>query len=751
MNALSGLLPAVFWWLVSFVLIVTSQTSPGVHDVPLLEPAQDSQIAEMTAWHAPLTIYWPWQTGRRISVWTASALAAALITFVTATLRTATTPLLGGLVLICLSSVADISHVLAAVATAGVTAAAMTFLQSPENRALRNILMRMIFALFVTIDFGLSLFVAIPVVILNLVQKLAGRKGKSVSTWFLTSIAVSALMLASLTIPGFAAALVRPWSSLLAPNVADILPSLGSPFSGDAAAGNIVALLLLTTVTIIHIARLRGTSDAWMAWLPSCLITAMLLAVGCATRHYFWISMVAVAASVRFASKPDQVPFSNARSKTATLVILVLAAMHVCLNVVISGNSAGDWVIPQRSANTTELKVSGPILLMNLDQSSDWAFQIPGDATLLATNRWDVPGDQLLEYCLACRDIGFGRKEQYRKADGHWGGYRSFLSRYSPSAIVVDSSDLLVLRHLSVDPDWGLVAIDARRTVFRRLDNPQARTQSGRAMSLCYWLEWPAARAPSAPDGILQLGTDADNRVIGSIMNAIRLPYAALRMLPTDDHDQTILVMTQAYSELALRSQRQMAQSSLIDLYRTSLGGQGLNSLWQLTYKQKLLRDTLRDSITEFESSLRRSEFQSSHHADRDRVAGQGSKSAHGDPDFVVIQLEDSIRDAIQFGLLPEARSLLADLQDGPIRDFYEALLLEVNQHSALRRLEQVVQSGRLPERLQSEGHFYIGCLAIEAREPRKACSHFSSCLASETGSRFAGLCNMYLQRLACQ
>ena len=108
MNALSILLTAVFWWLVSFVLIVTSQTSPGVHDVPLLESTPGSQIAGMSAWHSPLTIYWPGQTGRRVSVWTASALAAAMIAGVTASLRTATTPLLCGLVLICLSSAADI-------------------------------------------------------------------------------------------------------------------------------------------------------------------------------------------------------------------------------------------------------------------------------------------------------------------------------------------------------------------------------------------------------------------------------------------------------------------------------------------------------------------------------------------------------------------------------------------------------------------------------------------------------------------
>lgn len=749
MNALSILLTAVFWWLVSFALIVTSQTSPGVHDVPLLEPAQASQIAEMTAWHSPLTIYWPGQTGRRVSAWTASALAAALITVVTASLRTATTPFLGGLVLICLSSAADITHVLAAVSTAGVTAAAMLFLQSPENYALRTVLIRIAFSVLVTIDFGLALFVAIPIVILNLVKKAVGRKKKSLVIVFCISAAVAALTLASLMIPGFGAALIRPWTSLHVPNVADILPSLGAPFAGDAAAGNMVTLLLLTTVSIVHIARLRRTSDAW---LPSCLITAMLLAVGCATRHYFWISMVAVAASVRLAAKPAQGQASMPRSKTATLVILVLAIIPIGLNVVISGNNAVDWVIPQRSANTTELQVSGPILLLNLDQSSDWAYQIPGDSRLLASDRWDVLGDRLQEYCLACRDIGAGRKEQYRQAEGNLGGYRSFLSRYGPSAIVVDSSDLLVLRHLSVDPDWGLASLDARRTVFLRLDNPQARFQSGRAMSLCYWLEWPTPHAPSAPDGILQLGTDADNRVIGSIMNAIRLPYAALRMLPTDDHDQTILVATQAYSELALRSRRQMAQASLIDHYRTSLGGKRLHSLWQISYKQKLLRDSLRDSILEFESSLPGNVSKLSHDAYVHRLAGQGTQPADGNPDIEVLQLEDAIRNSLQFGLLSEARSLLAMLHDGPIRDFYEALLLlEVNQHSALSRLEVVIQSGELPERLQSEGDFYVGCLAIEARDTPKACSHFLSCQASGTGSGFAGLCEMYLHRLACQ
>ena len=607
----------------------------------------------------------------------------------------------------------------------------------------------MALSVLVTIDFGLGLFVAIPVVILNSVQKAVGRKGKSVAIVVCTSVAVSALTLASLLIPGFGSALIRPWTSLHLPNVADILPSLGSPFAGDAAAGNMVTFLLLTTIFIVHIARLRRTSDAW---LPSCLITVMLLAVGCATRHFFWISMVAVAASVRFVAKPEQRPGLKAQSTTATLVILVLAIIHIGFNVVISGNNAVDWVIPQRSANTTELQVSGPILLMNLDHSSDWADQIPRDSRLLASDRWDVLGDQLQEYCLACRDIGAGRKEQYRRADGHWGGYRSFLSRYGPSAIVVDSSDLLVLRHLSVDPDWGLVAIDARRTVFRRLDNPQAKIQSGRAMSLCYWLEWPTTRAPSSLDGILQLGTDADNRVIGSIMNAVRLPYAALRMLPADDHDQTILVATQAYLELALRSRRQMAQASLIDHYRTSLGGKRLHSLWQISSKQTLLRDSLRDSILEFESSLPGNVSHLSNAADVHRFAGQGTQPADGNLDTEVLQLEDAIRNSLQLGLLPEARSFLAMLHDGPIRAFYEALLLlEGNQVSALSQLEVVVQSSELPERLQSEGDFYIGCLAIEARDSAKACRHFASCQASNTGSRFAGLCDMYLYRLACQ
>ena len=755
MNAISWFTTLGLWWLVSFLLIVTSQSMPGVHDVPLLEPAQGSQFAEATAWHSPLTVFWPSQSGRRATVWTASALAAAVIVVATSSLRTANTPLLAGLVLICLSLSADVSHVLAAASIAAVAASAMTYLQSAGNQSLKHLVISMAVVVLITIDFGLGLCVAVPVIILK--QSLVWRHLKNQRTSGFSRVRPLAcvtgvflgLVIPVFLLPGFASALMRPWTSISATHAADILPSLASPFVGDLAVHHIVTVALLTFLIVFHISQKCRSS---IVSIPMGLYAGMLLLIGCSTRHYFWISMVTLAACFTPCAKPKREADFAGQSRVAIPVVGGIAGIYIWLNVMISGHTTVDWVVPQRSLITDELQIPGPILLMNLDHSSDWAWRIPGDSTLLGTDRWDVFGERLFKYCEACRDIGAGKKEMYRHADGRWGGYRTFLSQFQPSAIVVDSGDLLVLRHLSLDPDWGMIAIDARRTVFRRLDNPQARMQSGRAMSFFYWLEWPTDLAPSSPEGVLQLGTDADNRVLASIMNAIRLPYAALRLLPEDDCHSTVLIKTQAYFELALRSQRQMAQFSLVDHFRAAIGGQRLETLWQLSTRQKLLRNKLSQSMVVFHNATRDAIIKlpgkNSDHPGKTQAEAKNDSDSENAEDH----LEKQIRSAVLSGNVVDAQNRLSQLQHGPVRDFYEAVVsLDIDPGSGFRNLESLVLSGELPEMLQSESRFYLGCLAIEAREPSKACQHFSTCQAAASGARFTGLCDMYLFRLGCR
>ncbi|MCP4509454.1 MAG: hypothetical protein GY826_24020, partial [Fuerstiella sp.] len=171
-----------------------------------------------------------------------------------------------------------------------------------------------------------------------------------------------------------------------------------------------------------------------------------------------------------------------------------------------------------------------------------------------------------------CKDVLQGRQNSYRRSDGSWGGYSRFFQKWNPALIVIDSVQLQAIRQFSVDPNWSILSIDAKRTVFGSVTNSQTRLQARNATDLFYFLEWPNSRRRVSASGVLELGTAADARQVAAVLNAIRLPYAALRVLPKGDHPDTSFARAWSYTELAHRALRQTGRWSLIDQYRAVCG-----------------------------------------------------------------------------------------------------------------------------------------------------------------------------------
>lgn len=550
------------------------------------------------------------------------------------------------------------------------------------------------------------------------------------------AVAVALIGGAAASNAAFAAALLRPLNWLWAETA--LLSAVRIQFGMDAQS---VGQLLLVTVIIAAVWRVMifgnsGTVERCVA------IVLAACGLGCG---YFTAPAAIALTSLNAVWPAGQTAAGQTISRPSVStpsvsfkerVLSAVLSPWSCLLLVLVYwswlfSSEGSAVVggsgqPER-IDPLVWPFEGSVLLTDRDHSKDWNHpEIRRRFPVLVNDRWDAKFQDFREYYLGVMDLKHGRREHYMRSDLSFGGFRDFLSRYQSVAIVVDSSDLDLIRHLSVDPLWRVMSVDSRRTTFGLSNSSRTAAQTRRASRLFLQLEWPRAGVQMPLEGTLALGLPRDSRVVAQVLASMRLPFAALRVLPADDSASTRAAKTWCYLELAHRALRHTGQPSLLDQWRATTGLKQIEQ--RLTTGQQ---DTER--IARALNSLSNSEVR--------------SIKIDADPPETN---EQNLRFAIAQGDRDRAAFYLAKLSSGPLGLFYGAVVdsSQTAPENVRQQLTEALESSQLPSRLRPEILFYRGTLALEIGDVAAARFNFEECRKFGPESRFFGLCDQYAKQL---
>ncbi|MHC4876424.1 MAG: hypothetical protein ACYTGL_07985 [Planctomycetota bacterium] len=513
---------------------------------------------------------------------------------------------------------------------------------------------------------------------------------------------------------GFAATMLRPVNWLNLTSGQSLLPSLAPAFEQELQR---LPLLLMALMPVCIGSMLIRQRDPKPISLPL-LVTFVSLGLGCA--HFLWLCLFGIAAGL-VGDDPEPVRGRFSRSvQVAALIASVLCSLgHIdTYREYFAGEEQS-----RRRVSPDQWRTSGPVILLDLTQSQDWqSSTVRSRFPLLVDDRWEAFNDFYDDYAAVCRDFTEVRIESYLRTDGSWGGYTHWLREWKPALLVCSSGELPAIRSLSLSPHWKLAGIDPRRTVFGR-DNDggiaPAIRETGRALAR---LEFSSIQT-SPTSSSIALPADAHSRQrIAGVLNAIRLPFAALKTLSAADHNAFARSVRQrCYHDLAHRTHRHTGEVSLLDQFRAarrSRTGIGLKSAGG---------DNADASVSQQVESL----------------------DIHSESSGWALQ-ERLVRRALLQGDAAEAQQLAAELEPA-IRRWYATL---ANSQAAdpvdlLVDLIDCIHEESFPARLDSEAWFYAGCLAIEVGDPAIAAEAFLHSRDADADSPFQALRQFYLSQLS--
>jgi hypothetical protein len=420
------------------------------------------------------------------------------------------------------------------------------------------------------------------------------------------------------------------------------------------------------------------------------------------------------------------------RSQRMPLPIFATASVLVVVAVWISSFQSAGWNAFGGSSyavqfDAAEWTFDGPILLTNLQQSDDWrSADVAKKFSLLRSDRWDADTEHADAYARAVDDLLHGRREFFRRTDLTEGGYRIFLDEHQPVAVVLDSRQLDAIRHLSVDPVWRIMALDSRRVAFGRQDRPATQGQIAQCSRLLQRMEWPQQAGGSFPEKVLALGMRPDAVRVAAVLNAIRLPYAALRMIAADQSAAADYVRCFSYTELAHRVLRQTGQRSKLDHHR---------ALQALQRQQQRLLQTP-NSAARIRRALRMLDDRS--------ITTDIQESPHTPyPTTSNTRNSDTTPKRVQ----PNTPGN-SDLQEiDPFRRLFSNVAIQSIADLRMN-LIKLAEDPRTPEKTRQEAWFYVGCLALEAGEMSTARKFFLRSLSDKWRSAFSELTRYYLSQI---
>lgn len=728
MNQRGWQLSGISWWLAAWLLLLSRWLPEPVADVTVIEPPYTALIAAESAWDVPLNRLPGMAELARWPVWLAAAAAACVIACYGNRLACG-----GGgpaAVVAVLSAGLSVapSQWVSLLVTGMATTHSIRFAETTRcwQWVARAVLILLAGCLS-TIDFGLAVLLLIAAPTTGLVQAMfsSDRQGMRKSgAVCLVLVGVSAA--AAVLQPAFAAALLRPVSAVWLGLDSDLVPWLASPVWSPQLWPTTLGAIVLTALLL----RRWPYTTSLRIGIQSLVICLCLVTTGFGSRYWLGPAVTGIAATLSFRSTRRPARASGQRSRIPAAVAISCACLLLLWPLRKADLVSPALGLSQRVVSPQQLYSGGTVLLTDPWQSDDWAGT-PGtvELRLVANNRWDPAPAEWLDYLAVCRDVRNGRHERYRRVDGGWGGYRPHFDTWDPLLVVLNSEDEKGIRQLSLDPAWQTLMVDSRKTVFGNAASGRIGAQARQAADLLFYLEWPDPAASVNPEGTLEIGTAADARRVAGVMNAMRLPYAALTVLPLDDHLETRVLRAWAFTELAVRAIRQTGQTSLIDHSRAMI-------------LLKSLQGDLRLSV------LQRERIDSNL---RSLLGHRISSSAMTDlADDAMPHDEEQIREFLTAGRTTAAAAVVAKLAPSAVRDYYEAIMLIAADLSdqALEQLAGCLLDESLPPRLRAEGYFFAGCLWLEQSNGAAAGTAMQESFRCLPDEPRLGLIRIYLSRL---
>lgn len=757
------------WWISSFLLILSICFARVDTEVMLLEPGPQSEMVDSTGWQPLFTMWFNLTQFSLVRSWLAAVIFATIVTWVTGTGAAARSPWLTGLLVVILSVTVDPSLSIVALLTWVAAALSGALLRVEFHRVflwLFGGLLLTTTAIAVSSDFGFILLLLSGSLAIRTAALLPSRfhrerqpaadrpdqtrhsaagapgmpahqsadrnkeRRRLAILFGALVLMVVVLIIGGNRFPAFANALFRPFSnirfsSLLSSQYAESQTPVILRFFERLVP--VAAALLIIDVVL----RRRQPEPAVSSVVPACWLALAVATLGLLSPFYSGLSLIAVSTLLAEKREKQKPVRTLVNSPALAAVCCLLFSAAVVFGVTREhGGLLTALMMPERRVAPASWTFSGPVLMTDLTQARDWKERpefrrLP----LLMDDRWDFNGDQLATFNRICTDIRDGRKDPYRGADGTWGGYGAFVSRWNPALIVVNSADVRAIRRLTVDPDWNVAAIDAEWTIFASPTDAGTRRIVKQAADLLYFLEWPQARSRLSFQDIIEAGTPGDFCKVAAVANSLRLPYAALRLVSAISSDEARLVRAWSYTELAHRAIRQAGRLSLIDHLRAT---------HQLFALQPLFRPNS-DHGKSIAARLR---------SLRDEAAVL--RAAETENAIGISATEQQIRNLIAVGDCQDLNQRISQLQNPTTADFYCAVasLTEGDTQTCRKLLTAVVESADGRPSLKSEAGFYLGCLALEAGEVDDAANSFVRCLEDSTSTPFKALLLLYLTKL---
>lgn len=565
-------------WLVPFALLLYVAPIELEAAVRVLDPPAESTFTGEVTWSTPLSLFLP---DGGLAEWPYLIFALFAATVIAATellLARSTSGWFVAVFAVGVSAATQPRHLIPAVllllATKLIHSERNEVRSEPDaetRRSLRIALVTILIAAGCTIEFGFVLICLLP-------PLLPVRWSVKGSIVLVVGLAASVAILSGGHPVSFLATLLRPvnWLGVSDSFVSANLWRFG--FGQVNWGPNVIVAAWLVLFCVWLGRRMPKSDEPKNSWLRICL-PALPLAIGLSCSWFLWLGALAVALmGIVAIARPAE---SKADSQTdedrtrwrfcgefaaASLVLVGLAELPSVYS--------SEYRSLLRTHETSELidpsawQIGGRVLLMDPGHASDWQSQdCRARFQLVIDDRWESWGARRTAVSETWRDLCEFRRDQFLRPNGKWGGYADAFKKWSPDFLVVPSAKVTELRELSLNPEWSILGIDGRRTVFGRRDNDKIRLQRRRAGNILAGLEWPS-RPLDDMDLVVTAANETDMRRVAAVLCAMRLPFAALRVLPPDTSTATEKIRGFSYLEAAHRTRRHAGQPSLLHQFR---------------------------------------------------------------------------------------------------------------------------------------------------------------------------------------
>jgi len=686
----------ILWWLAALLLFLATDVWWFEHSAHLVSPAHQTQLAAFRAWSPPLASF---LASRDLGVWPFWSFAMAASVLCARLIGQKVAPQASLAAVALLAGLAGTLQPAQLVCGYLVVAAGSLVPKLPDFTARKSVLIASTLitaSVFTTLEFGLVILILAAPIMGRLIARFRSEIPEKRGGIFLLAAAILAMAAVApgLVHEGYLAAMLRPVSWLWRDT--RLIPSIKLLHGSDVhQAGQLLAAMAI----VIACYRILASTTTY----ASCRATAVALTfIGLGCGAYTSLTALALWAM----TPSSQVAAVRPPKRWLAALCVVTALLPWALLISRYGVNAMGGGSQRPVVGSDQWKFEGSVLLTDLDHAEHWSnAEDRKRFPLLLDNRWDVDSNQRDEYVSAVNDLLNGLREFYLKEDGSSGGYALFTRRQQPTLIEIDSTRLSTIRRMSVDPQWRVLAIDSRRTIFGRSDSSLTGPQTEKMSRLCMRLEWPRAGGTPDTDGMLALGMPGDSRKVAQVLRAMRLPYAALRVLPNDDLPQTRLIRAWCYLELAHRCMRHTGRDSLLDRYRAVAGFRLKNVAAWSSHED-------REKIERALQSLDSKEIRAVSITDSD------NERSHQ---------ETAVRSALRAGDSESAKRAIGLLPNAAARDLFEAIRrAAVASPSKVRKnIDDVISQEKLPPHLREESLFYAACLDLELGNVEAANANF--------------------------